>query len=41
MTKLVKGIIITAIAIPVSLIGMNVAGRLVNKYSNKNNESHN
>lgn len=32
---IVKGVIIVSIAIPVSLIGMNVVGRTINKYSNK------
>lgn len=36
MTKLLKGVVIVSLAIPVSLIGMNVAGRLIEKYSKKN-----
>jgi len=35
MTKILKGIVITAVAIPVSLIGMGVVGNLINKYSKK------
>lgn len=36
MSKIMKGIIIVAVAIPVSVIGMNVAGRVIMKHSNKN-----
>lgn len=36
MSNLVKGIIVTSIAIPVSIIGMNVVGRVINKRSKKN-----
>lgn len=36
MKNMIKGVIVVAIAIPVSLIGMNVAGTLVQKYSKKN-----
>lgn len=35
--EIVKGVIIVSIAIPVSIIGMNVAGNLINKCSNKTN----
>lgn len=35
LKDLVKGVIIVSVAIPVSIIGMNVAGTLMNKYSNK------
>lgn len=35
MKSILKGIVIVSIAIPVSLIGMSVAGELVNKYSKK------
>ena len=33
--SIVKGVIIVSIAIPVSLIGMNVAGRLITKNTKK------
>ena len=39
--SIVKGVIIVSVAIPVSLIGMNVAGRLLNKYSNKTIKENN
>lgn len=37
LKDLVKGVIIVSVAIPVSIIGMNVAGRLMNKYSKQTN----
>ena len=37
LRDLVKGVIIVSVAIPVSIIGMNVTGRLINKYSKKTN----
>ena len=33
LKDLVKGVIIVSVAIPVSMIGMNVVGRLINIYS--------
>lgn len=36
MKSIVKGVIVVAIGIPVSIIGMSVASTLVRKYSKKN-----
>lgn len=38
MKNVIKGIVAVAIGLPAAIIGMNVAGKLVEKYSNKNEE---
>lgn len=38
MSKLVKGIIITSIAIPTSIVGVMVVGKLIKHYSKEGNK---
>ena len=40
MKDIMKGIVIVSVAIPVSLIGMNVVGRVIKNRSNKQSKKN-